>query len=119
MFLISETVSLSFFISISIFLSFSSFTGSGFASSHFIFSCWFAKTHVLHSKSMFMPNSFIPDNALSLCCQMHSSSTWNAIKRLLSCIHIAIASFACIFRHYGGVFILISSGGASGHLWRK
>ena len=39
-----------------------------------------------------------------LCWQMHSKSLCYKIKRLVSCIYIAIASFACIFRHYGGVF---------------
>ena len=65
-FLIFETVSLSFFISFSVFSSFSSFIGSGFASSDLNFSCWLAETHVLHSKSLFITNSFIPDNALLL-----------------------------------------------------
>ena len=37
---------------------------------------------------------------------MHSTSICYAIKRLLSCIYIAFANFASIFRHYGVVFFV-------------
>ena len=35
---------------------------------------------------------------------MHSTYARYAIKRLLSFSYIAVACFACFFRHYGGVF---------------
>ena len=122
MFLISETVSLSSFISFSIFSSFSSFTASGFASSDFIFSCWFAETHVLHSKSMFMPISFIADNALLLSlvhfdvrCILHSHVMQSkdcslALILLLQVLHVFSAIIVVFF---------ISTGGAKGTCGRN
>ena len=107
MFLVSETVSLSSFISFSIFSSFFSFTASGFASSDFIFSIWFAQMHVIHSKSMFIPNTWqcVVTKFGALCCQMHSTCTCYAIKILLSCFYITFASFACILgKNFGTCF---------------
>ena len=109
MFLISETVSLNSFISFSIFSSFSTFTGSGFASSYLIFSCCFAETHMLNSKSMFMPNSFLPDIALLLSLvhfavrcilhphAMHSKDCSLAFVLLLQVLHVFSAIMLVFF----------------------